>query len=115
MGILFLIVLAPYVFLICWGYMEEAWGDGENDFFSFECVSLFFLPILIFFLVLWLVNLTNVPEKCKTIRPPPPTLAPTTFAPTPLPTPRPTPRPTLFPTPQPSTLWPTAHPSLRPT
>ena len=44
------------------------------------------------------------PKKCKTIWPPPPTLAPTvTFAPTP------------FPTPQPSTLWPTAHPSLRST
>ena len=108
----FLIALAfcvscTYIFYIT-GDLEETDGQRKLAF-----LSLVFLPFLIFFLVLWLVNLTNVPEKCKTI--PPPTLAPTvTFAPTPFPT-RPTPRPTPFPTPQPSTLWPTAHPSLRPT
>ena len=110
----FLIALAfcvscTYIFYIT-GDLEETDGQRKLAF-----LSLVFLPFLIFFLVLWLVNLTNVPEKCKTIRPPP-TPAPTvTFAPTPFPTPRPTPRPTPFPTPQPSTLWPTAHPSLRPT
>ena len=114
----FMILFYIAIFALVWLGILHCYfcgcGPDPTEKAKFAYGSLLLITFL--FLVLWLVNLTNVPEKCKTIRPPSPTLAPTvTFAPTPFPTPRPTPRPTPFPTPQPSTLWPTAHPSLRPT